>query len=350
MINPPCPFLPEIDRVYRATDVTSLGKDRSAAFVAVSLRYAQSQWQAGLPAQAMLQVNRVLSCAIPTEAMPADTLAHCYQTMAFLMRDRQAGQFIGNPRRHFQHLATRMVPPHAELRTWRAWACWYLAKGLLPEAEYPGDAKQIRDEAVIEPCCGQIDQQLRQLSPADDSAAWHRALGWAGVPRPISAEAHITEIGPERLDEVRALAHSIWPQVYPLIISEAQINYMLEQRYAIAVLHADIASGVRYALIERQGIAIGYIAVQPMEDHLFLHKLYLEPQFQGQGIGSRALQWTATVARDRGLRSVRLRVNKSNATAIRAYRRAGFNFTEDIVTDIGAGFVVDDYELAIAIA
>jgi RimJ/RimL family protein N-acetyltransferase len=46
---------------------------------------------------------------------------------------------------------------------------------------------------------------------------------------------------------------------------------------------------------------------------------------------------------------VRLRVNKRNAPAIRSYLRAGFRFTEDIVSDIGSGFVMDDYVMEKAV-
>ena len=46
-----------------------------------------------------------------------------------------------------------------------------------------------------------------------------------------------------------------------------------------------------------------------------------------------------------GCTRLQLRVNKANASAIRAYCRAGFTFVEDVCTDIGNGFVMDDYRL-----
>ncbi|MDB6006010.1 MAG: Ribosomal protein acetylase RimI, partial [Prosthecobacter sp.] len=36
-------------------------------------------------------------------------------------------------------------------------------------------------------------------------------------------------------------------------------------------------------------------------------------------------------------------VNKHNISAIRAYQRAGFAFEKDVITEIGGGFVMDDY-------
>jgi hypothetical protein len=39
-------------------------------------------------------------------------------------------------------------------------------------------------------------------------------------------------------------------------------------------------------------------------------------------------------------------VNKANARAIMAYKRNGFVITESVITDIGGGFVMDDYVMA----
>jgi RimJ/RimL family protein N-acetyltransferase len=38
-----------------------------------------------------------------------------------------------------------------------------------------------------------------------------------------------------------------------------------------------------------------------------------------------------------------LSVNKRNTKAITAYKRNGFAIVESVVTDIGGGFVMDDY-------
>ncbi len=44
-----------------------------------------------------------------------------------------------------------------------------------------------------------------------------------------------------------------------------------------------------------------------------------------------------------GARRLILSVNKRNIRAIAAYRRNGFIIAESVVTDIGGGFVMDDY-------
>ena len=166
-INEPCPFLPEIDRVWRATDVTAFGDERGAAFYHASLCYAQSQWRKGVPAQAMLQINRSLACCLKVSEM-SQPLG--YKPMAWLIANRREGQFIGNPVRHFQHLATRMVEPRRNLRAWRAWACWWLACRIFPD--YPADEKQLAEEEVVEPSRTEIVAGLTLLCLPGEVQMW----------------------------------------------------------------------------------------------------------------------------------------------------------------------------------
>ena len=77
-----------------------------------------------------------------------------------------------------------------------------------------------------------------------------------------------------------------------------------------------------------------------------LHKLYLLPEMQGRGLGSRLLQHVEREVRAGAGRRLILSVNKRNAKAITAYKRNGFVIAESVVTDIGGGFVMDDYIMA----
>jgi len=77
-----------------------------------------------------------------------------------------------------------------------------------------------------------------------------------------------------------------------------------------------------------------------------LHKLYLLPEMQGRGLGSCLLQHVEREVRKFGARRLILSVNKRNARAITAYQRNEFVIVEPVVTDIGGGFVMDDYVMA----
>ena len=364
LMNPPCPLLPPIAQPRTAADLNVFSKsDRGPAFYLACLEYAQSLWQKGLPAQAILQCNRALSVPLDADEPVLREWPLPYQALAWILVHRPAGQFIGNPRRHWQHLATRMVEPHKALRTWRAWACWYLSTILLPETEFPADLKQIREEGVVEPTFDTIFQELGRHSHPDDLAAWQHALRWAkeqstgkrirseGAPEAVAAQVRV--IGPEELPVVIDLARRIWPVCYPGIISDAQIDYMLAVWYEQGAMHREMTErGVTYALIEVASgaseaarIPVGYIGFerQPQSRVLFLSKLYLLPDYHGLGLGQIALDWVVSQVRTSGCEVLRLRVNKNNAPAIRAYRRAGFQFVEDLCSDIGNGFVMDDY-------
>ncbi len=350
-MNAPHPLLPMIDRPWRAAEMHAFGKTRGPDFYLAAHRCAQSVWQEGLPAQAILMLNRALSAPLPGSEPILQTWPLPYRALAWLMLHRPDGQFIGNPRRHWQHLATRMVEPHKELRTWRAWACWYLAKEILPEIEFPADLEQIREEGVIEPDHATIAARLQALSPANDLEVWSDTLAWCRtqlgrVPR-SAPSVRVRRIGPEELSEVQRLGREIWHACYPGIISDAQIDYMLSIWYqTTAMAHEMAARDVWYALVEAEAQgAVGYLSFElyPGSDVVFINKLYLQPTVHGLGLGALTLDWTAGRARELGARRLQLRVNKRNAVAIRAYRRAGFDFLEDVCTDIGSGFVMDDF-------
>lgn len=345
----PCPFLPTIDHAYVAQEIHDLGRDRSQKFYDTALHYAQSLWLEGFPARALLLVNRALSCRLPDVSL--QTPDKPYHAIAWMLHHRPEGLFIGNPRRHYQHLATRMVEPHKELRVWRAWACWHLSKCLLDEAEYPADEKQIREDLVIEPRRADIAEALKSHSPCDDLPAWEEALIWANAQmhHPATATAENISFQSVRVEDlplVRELAHEIWPRVYPSIISMEQINYMLTQMYDLNELRQEIVvRQISYAFIKHDDATIGYLSWErvPNDESLYIHKLYMKPEWHGLGIGARALQWLEEQSRNFNGTRMRLRVNRKNHKAIRAYLRHGFVFEYDVCSDFGCGYVMDDH-------
>lgn len=155
---------------------------------------------------------------------------------------------------------------------------------------------------------------------------------------------------PARTEDVpliRSLAIRIWHESYRELLSEAQRNYMLDWMYAHQKLDGEIRRGVTYLIVELDGEAAGYLAWEPLpgEPTLHLHKLYLMQQWQGQGIGQAMLECAFNAAKGGGFKSVELRVNRGNTRALAAYARAGFEPAGAVVTDIGGGFVMDDFIL-----
>jgi GNAT superfamily N-acetyltransferase len=151
------------------------------------------------------------------------------------------------------------------------------------------------------------------------------------------------------LPAIAELAGVIWRACYPGIISHAQIDYMLTQMYALDTLREEMRSQrIRYNLLLVDGEPAGFASYGPTAEPgvMKLHKLYLLPELHGRGLGSRLLQHCEREVRTAGARRLILSVNKRNTKAIVAYKRNGFTVAESVVTDIGGGFVMNDYVMA----
>ena len=172
----PCPFLPvpEVPLNAECMSDHTHAHDRGAEFYQNALLYSQSLWLQGFPARAVLLLNRALGAEFSGSEPVLTHWPLPYKAAAWILRHHRSDHFIGNPRRHWQHLATRMVEPRKELRTWRAWACWRIACIVLPDMQ--GDKDQIAREAIREPDEQQIAVNLENLGLLGELAVWLGAL------------------------------------------------------------------------------------------------------------------------------------------------------------------------------
>lgn len=162
---------------------------------------------------------------------------------------------------------------------------------------------------------------------------------------PSQTTIPIERIDPAGLPRVRALAEDIWRSCYAGLLSPGQIEYMLQWMYSPERLLQDWRSGVCFEWPLVDGRPVGYLAteLEPTRAVMHLHKLYVLPQYQRRGIGSRLLDHACQSAFRAGCQQLRLHVNKANHPAIACYRRHGFIREAAVVNDIGGGYVMDDY-------
>jgi hypothetical protein len=73
-----------------------------------------------------------------------------YRALVWILETAASGDhgYLGNPVRHFQHLASRMSGPRAEIRAWRAWLCFHLAEKSLGCPGFPRDGGQLAREGL----------------------------------------------------------------------------------------------------------------------------------------------------------------------------------------------------------
>ena len=170
-----------------------------------------------------------------------------------------------------------------------------------------------------------------------------------------------------KLEEVSELAKEIWTEHYSSLIGPAQTEYMIEKFQSAARIKKDIGENgysyfaayddvVQLAVQNVVQKPVGYLALQPHENELFISKLYVQKEYQNRGIATEMILFSLTFAKenmrlkkrnrdgpDYEKPSLRLTVNKGNLGSIAFYKKAGFEISEGIVTDIGDGYFMDDY-------
>ncbi|MGB4468482.1 MAG: GNAT family N-acetyltransferase [Azovibrio sp.] len=160
----------------------------------------------------------------------------------------------------------------------------------------------------------------------------------------LSPCIEIKPVLPADVPAIAALAREIWQATYPGIITQEQIDFMLEQRYGHERLYDDLEDAHKWldqAFVDQRRIGFAFSEIYKGE--FKLDKLYIHPDLQRQGVGGRLIAHVAERARRLGHPCVILAVNKRNTAAINSYRKYGFAVREAIVDDIGHGFVMDDF-------
>jgi ribosomal protein S18 acetylase RimI-like enzyme len=148
------------------------------------------------------------------------------------------------------------------------------------------------------------------------------------------------------VEQLVALARKIWYSHYPAIITEAQIEYMLAQRYDPQIVRSELARGdVWWDKLLAGGEMVGFASylLTGAPGEMKLDKLYVHPAQQRRGYGAMMIAHACSAARSRGCTRLVLAVNKNNRSAIAAYLKHGFRVADSVVKDIGDGFVMDDY-------
>lgn len=141
-----------------------------------------------------------------------------------------------------------------------------------------------------------------------------------------------------------ALADTVYHEYYSSLLTVEQIDYMVDKFLSLPALHREAnEENYSFYLTQEDGIFVGFVAVQPQGDKLFLSKLYLSKEYRGKGYGKKMMNFVFSKAKKDGFKSVYLTVNRYNAPSIKIYEKSGFNKISEKAADIGNGFIMDDY-------
>lgn len=145
------------------------------------------------------------------------------------------------------------------------------------------------------------------------------------------------------IKETAALAATIWKEHFTPIIGSAQVGYMLEKFQSEEAIRRQIENGYLYFGLMLGEKQIGYTGLRLDTDCLFLSKLYIQKEYRGNGFSRRMIAEAEKIAKQNNKPVIRLTCNRHNAGSLAVYKKAGFQIVREEKTDIGSGFVMDDY-------
>ena len=148
------------------------------------------------------------------------------------------------------------------------------------------------------------------------------------------------------IPEIRRLSDEIWKKVYPSVVTLDQIEYMLERIYSYDSLVQQIEElKHQFILVQWNGENVGYASysVKSAEEptRFRLHKLYLQPEMHGKGLGKAMLRHIIEQILPLGARELELNVHKRNPS-YHFYLRMGFEVEQALVLEFGP-YLLDDY-------
>ena len=155
----------------------------------------------------------------------------------------------------------------------------------------------------------------------------------------------ITKATIENIPLIKEIAEKSWRKHYPGILSNEQIEYMLEQMYSETELQNHFENpNYHYYLLSDDENFLGIMGFENhyQKDTTKLHRIYLLEEAKGKGLGKDALQFLKEQAKKSGDERIILNVNKQNPSYY-FYVSQGFKVYEEGVFEIGNGYVMDDY-------
>ena len=142
---------------------------------------------------------------------------------------------------------------------------------------------------------------------------------------------------------IEELAHTIWHEHYITIITLEQITYMLEKYNTVDTIAQRVKEGALFFYMTFDDVPVGYLGIEKKTNYVYISKLYVLKSYRGKKIAKTAMLFAESIALETGISTMKLHVNKYNTNSILAYEKMGYVNTESMVTDIGKGFVMDDY-------
>ncbi|MGL1886740.1 MAG: GNAT family N-acetyltransferase [Reichenbachiella sp.] len=153
------------------------------------------------------------------------------------------------------------------------------------------------------------------------------------------------------IESVAHLANKIWNQHFVPMIGQGQVDYMLKKFQSVAAILSQIEQGYDYFLITKGAESVGYIGLvnDPETNRMMISKIYIKEDLRGSGIGNNTLDFIVQNAKNDGIQSIWLTVNRDNDATVAWYIRKGFVKIREEKNDIGNGYYMDDFIMELSL-
>ena len=155
----------------------------------------------------------------------------------------------------------------------------------------------------------------------------------------------IKESLPNEFNVIRDIAYKTWPSTYGHILSNVQLEYMLDNFYSLEGLNENIKNGHHFLIAKENDTPLGfasYVHHYGEKGKTKIPKIYMLPESQGKGIGKMLVAEIERIARKAGAAKLTLNVNRFNK-ALSFYQHLGFEIVAEEVIPLENGFVMDDF-------
>ena len=148
---------------------------------------------------------------------------------------------------------------------------------------------------------------------------------------------------PEHIAELANFAGDIFEEYFSQILPQNKVDYLVQYLLGTETITREIADeDYEYYFADADGAHVGFVAVAPKDDHLYLSKLYLTKGNRGKGYGRQELQFVKQRALAHGLDKIRLNCARENIASLDRYDHMGFKKIKKVDAQVGEGIQMND--------
>ncbi len=155
----------------------------------------------------------------------------------------------------------------------------------------------------------------------------------------------IIETSSQDLPVIRQLAAQTFYPTYLPNQPKDKVEYLYNRMYSMSSLTEQMKNGQRFILAKDKTGYLGFASYEINYKNLpvtKIHKIYVLPSAQGKGVGKELVNYISNIAKQNKCEAILLDVYRHNP-AIQFYEKMGFKKVAEQITDVGNGFVMDDF-------